>query len=91
MLLVYKFGFIEKCIRNGSKGDSTELMEDWFRLVQEKNQLLRKENELMIQQRELQLQVCEKSPVFIDRYPGNIPDFRPPSPPVQPASFEFWI
>ena len=39
-------------------------MEDWFRLVQEKNQLLRKENELMIQQRELQLQVSNTLPVI---------------------------
>ena len=50
----------------GAGGDSTELMEEWFRLVQEKNHLLRKENDLMIQQRELQLQVMDISQITSD-------------------------
>lgn len=85
-----KHNILEKCIRNGSKGDSTELMEDWFRLVQEKNQLLRKENELMIQQRELQLQVSNTLPVFKIPVEQNA-EFRPSSPRVSTSSFEFWI
>ena len=50
-------------------------MEEWFRLVQDKNQLLRKENELMIQQRELQLQVSTLEEEFLENN----------------DNYEFWI
>ena len=42
---------LEKRIRNGSKGDS--LVDEWFRLVEEKNDLIQKENGFLLQQREL--------------------------------------
>jgi len=47
---------IERQIRSETINDSTELMEQWFQTIEEKNQLLRRENELMIEQRYLQLE-----------------------------------
>ena len=49
--------FLERQIRSETINDSTELMEQWFQTIEEKNQLLRRENELMIEQRYLQLEV----------------------------------
>uniref|UniRef100_UPI00358FC390 F-actin-monooxygenase MICAL3-like isoform X2 n=1 Tax=Myxine glutinosa TaxID=7769 RepID=UPI00358FC390 len=50
---------VEKAIRGEaglSKNDDPQLMQEWFRLVQEKNTLFRYESELMIFARELELE-----------------------------------
>ncbi|XP_076811429.1 protein-methionine sulfoxide oxidase mical3b-like isoform X1 [Clavelina lepadiformis] len=50
---------LEQLLRSGgheAQGEGSTQMEEWFKLVQEKNNLLRYENELMIFQRELQLE-----------------------------------
>lgn len=41
------------------KKDDPRLMQEWFKLVQEKNSLVRYESELMIFARELELEDCQ--------------------------------
>lgn len=47
---------LEKTLRVQKPNENSLYMQEWFKLVQERNGLLRYENELMIYQRELQLE-----------------------------------
>ncbi|XP_072124183.1 F-actin-monooxygenase MICAL3-like isoform X6 [Mobula birostris] len=53
---------VEKALRGEAgmgKKDDPRLMQEWFKLVQEKNRLVRYESELMIFARELELEDCQ--------------------------------
>lgn len=53
---------VEKALRGEAgmgKKDDPRLMQEWFKLVQEKNSLVRYESELMIFARELELEDCQ--------------------------------